>query len=58
MQGHAPVKPATLEAEIWNSISLVPVDGSSYSVGGYVVEPSLIWHKERNLTKYWDLTET
>ena len=51
MQGHAPVKPATLEAEIWNSIGLVPVDGSSYSVGGYVVEPSLIWHKERNLTK-------
>ena len=49
--------PATLEAKFWNGVGLIVVGGKSSSIGGWIVWPPLIQHKERSVTKYWDLTE-
>ena len=32
--------------------------GNSLSIGGWIMWLSVIQHKEKDLTKYWDLTET
>ena len=50
--------PATLEAEFQNVVSSIPVGGGSPSISDWIVWPPIIQHKERNLTKYWDPTET
>ena len=34
------------------------VAGSIPSIGGWIAWPTLIQHKKKNLSKYWDLTET
>ena len=49
--------PATLEAEFQNSLGSIPVAGNSPSIGGWIVWPLVIQHKQKNLTKYWDLCE-
>lgn len=49
--------PATLEAKFWIGVGLILVGGKSSSIGGWVVRPPLIQHKERSVTKYWDPTE-
>ena len=49
---------ATLEADLGIGVDSKPVVGSSPSRGGWIVWPPVIKHKERNLTKYWDLAET
>ena len=48
---------AILEAEFRNGFSSVPVGGNSPFIGGWIVWPPAVQHKE-NLAKYWDLTET
>ena len=50
--------PASLEAEFWNSMDSTPVGCNSASTVGWIVQPPVIHHKESNLTKYWDITET
>ena len=50
--------PASLEAEFWKSMDSTPVVCNSASTVGWIVQPPVIQHKESNLTKYWDLTET
>ena len=49
--------PATFMAEFQNDVDLIPVGGSSPSIGGWIAWPPKIQHKVRNLTKYWDLTK-
>ena len=51
-------KPATLETKFRNGVGSIPVGGNSPSIGWWIVRPSVIQHKERNLTKYWEPTET
>ena len=50
--------PGTLEAEFWNGVSWIPFGGNSPLIGGWIVWPPVIQHKEKSRTKYWDLTET
>ena len=49
--------PATSEAKFRNGVGSTLVQGSSPSVGGGLCD-HLPPKKERNLTNYWDLTET
>ena len=49
--------PATLGAKFWNSVGSIPVKVNRPSIGGWIVWPPVIQHKERSLTKYWDLPE-
>ena len=49
--------PATLEAESRNSVGSIPVEGNSPSRGGWIVWTPAVQHKERNLSKYWHLTD-
>ena len=49
--------PAILEAKFRNRVGLIIVEGKSSAVGGWIVWLPLIQHKERSVTKYWDLTE-
>ena len=48
---------ATLETKFPGGIGSVPVVGNSPSLGGWIVWQHVIQHKERSLTKYWDLTK-
>ena len=50
--------PATLKAKFLNGVDSIPVGGNSPSIGEWIVWPPVIQHKDRSLTKYWDLTET
>ena len=50
--------PGILDAEFRNSVGSMPVGDNSPSVWGWIVWPYLSRHKERSLTKHWDLTET
>ena len=50
--------PGTLEAEFWNGVSWIPFGGNSPLIGGWIVWPLVIQHKEKSRTKYWDLNET
>ena len=49
--------PDSLEAEFQNGLGLILVGGNSPSLGGVIVWPSVIQHKEKGLTKYWDQAE-
>ena len=49
---------ATLEAEFRNGVGSILAEGNSPSIGGWIVWAPVIQHKERSLTKYWNLTET
>ena len=49
--------PGNLGAELPNDFGTVPVGGSSLSKGGWIMLPLVIQHRERNLTKYWGLSE-
>ena len=44
--------------EFRNSVGLIPVKGKIPSVGGWIMWPPVIQHKERYLSKYWDQAET
>ena len=50
--------PATSEGEFQNSVNSIPVEGYSPTIGGWITWLIVIQHKDRSLTKYWDLTET
>ena len=47
-----------LEAEFRNGLGSIPVEGSSPSIGGWIMWAPVIQQKESNLTKYSDLIET
>ena len=49
--------PSILEAEFRNGVDSIPVGGNSILIGASIVWPPVIQHKERSLTKYWDLGE-
>ena len=40
-----------------NGVDSVPVGNNSSLIGGWIVWPPVIPHKEKNLTKYWDVIE-
>ena len=50
--------PATLKVEFRHGVGSVPFGGNSLSIGGWILLPPIIQHKEKSLTKHWDLTET
>ena len=43
---------------ILDGAGLIPGGGNSPSIGGWIVWPAVIQHKERNLSKYWNLAVT
>ena len=47
----------TLEGVFRNGVGSTPVGSNNPSVGGWILQHSIIQHKKRSLTKYWDLTE-
>ena len=49
--------PTALEAGFQNGVGSILVGGNSPSICGWIVLPE-IKHKERSLTKYYDLTLT
>ena len=50
--------PATVDAEFQNGMGSVLVLGDRPSIGGWIMWPPVIQHKEKNLTKYWNTAET
>ena len=50
--------PVTFEAQFQNSVGSIPVGVNSPSMDGRIVWPPVIQCKERNQTKYWNLTVT
>ena len=50
--------PATLEVDFRNGVGPIPVEGNSTSLGGWIVWPPVVQHKEKDLTKNWNLIET
>ena len=48
--------PTTLEDEFRNGVDSLPVRGNSLSIGGWIVWAPVIQHKERSLSRYWDIT--
>ena len=48
----------TLEAKFLNGVGSISSEGNCPSIGGWIVWPPVILHKERCLNKYRDLTET
>lgn len=47
--------PATVKIELWKSMESIPAGGNITSVSDWVVRPSVIEYKEKNLAKYWNL---
>ena len=42
----------------WNGVGSIPVRAKSPSISGWIEWPLVIQHKDRNMAKSWDLTET
>ena len=49
---------ATSEAKFRNGVGSILVGGNSPSIGWWIVCPLVIQHKEKSLSKSWDLTKT